>query len=403
MAQNFNPTQLLLESSDSKDTGCLLITGESVSWRVYIREGKIKYADCSIQLISQLKYYLLHHGWKAAAAALKDLPPLHIKTQAKLEKNSLGLNLYQQSLLWLLNEKHLDRTQFVQIIEDITQDSLEQCLWLTKGTFSCDREEKIPNWIIEEIDDSLSLDIPDLVNFLNQKLIKWQNCAADLFSPHQRPYLLDFRDIDKSSSLGVLSHKAFSELAELMRRGLSFRQLSIFLNKDELHIAQILSPYINRKVIHLRNPQSPLDKLPTIPKSPVTESENISQPDWASKTHKIVCIDDSPTILSEIKRFLNENFYQVTAIDDPVQASAVIFRLKPDLILMDITMPRINGYKLCSLLRGSQVFNDTPIIMVTGNTGLIDKARAKMAGATDYFTKPFTKESLTAIIDKYLK
>lgn len=403
MAQNFNPAQLLLESSDSKDTGCLLITGESVSWRVYLEQGKIKYADCSIQLMSQLKYYLLHHGWKATSAALKDLPPLYLKTQAKLEKNPLGLNLYKQSLLWLLNEKHLDRAQFAQIIEDVTQDSLEHCFWLTEGTFSCDREQTIPTWITEEIGDSISLDIPDLVNFLNQKLIKWQNCAADLFSPHQRPYLLDFRDIDKSSSLGVLSHKAFSELAELMRRGLSFRQLSIFLNKDELHIAQILSPYIDRKVIHLRSPQSPLDRLPTIPKSVVVEKENISKPSQAGKTHKIVCIDDSPTILSEIQRFLDEDRYQVTAIDDPVQASAVIFRLKPDLILLDITMPRINGYKLCSLLRGSKVFNETPIIMVTGNTGFIDKARAKMAGATDYFTKPFTKEGLMAIIDNYLE
>ena len=93
---------------------------------------------------------------------------------------------------------------------------------------------------------------------------------------------------------------------------------------------------------------------------------------------------------------------KVTAINDPVKASSVIFRLEPDLILLDITMPRINGYKLCGLLRSSHVFDETPIIMVTGNTGMIDKARAKLAGATDYFTKPFTQEGLMNIIEKHL-
>ncbi len=92
----------------------------------------------------------------------------------------------------------------------------------------------------------------------------------------------------------------------------------------------------------------------------------------------------------------------MTALEDPVQASSVIFRLEPDLILLDITMPRINGYKLCSLLRGSQAFHKTPIIMVTGNTGLIDKAKARIAGATDYFTKPFTQDGLRGIIQKHL-
>ena len=65
-------------------------------------------------------------------------------------------------------------------------------------------------------------------------------------------------------------------------------------------------------------------------------------------------------------------------------------------------MPRINGYRLCGLLRGSEYCDHTPIIMVTGNTGFIDKARAKIAGATDYLTKPFTKQGLTQIVTKHL-
>lgn len=400
MTQKLNPAQLLFESSSASNTGCLQIIEKSVSWKIYLQAGKIKYADCSIQLLSQLKYYLLRQSLKSASAALKDLPASYLKSQVKTDQNSLGSNLYEQSLLWLLNEKHLDHLQFAQLIEDITQDSLEHCLWLEAGTHSWNERELVPSWIKEQIGDSLTLDVSDLVNFLQQRLKKWQNCATDLFSPHQRPYFLDYRDINKYSSSGALSQQALNELARMMRRGLSFRQLSILLNRDELHIAQILSPYIQKKVIHLRNPQSPLDRLPHIPKLLVEEPEKPSQ---ASKVYKIACIDDSPTILSEIQRFLEEEQFAVTAIDDPVQASAVIFRLEPDLVLLDITMPRINGYKLCSLLRSSNAFKQTPIIMVTGNTGMIDKARAKMAGATDYLTKPFTQEGLMNIVNKYLQ
>ena len=213
-----------------------------------------------------------------------------------------------------------------------------------------------------------------------------------------------------------LGTKTASKLAQVIRGRTSIRQLSLLLHKDELLIAQTLSPYIEDKIIYLRPAQQPLDRLPSIPRpqktvqqpSQVTLSTNnnneVKKPDAAAvKTWKIVCIDDSPTILDEMKRFLSTERFEITAIDDPVQAVSAVFRINPDLILLDITMPKINGYKLCSLLRGSEYCNNTPIIMVTGNTGLIDKARAKIAGATDYFTKPFTQERLIDIVEKYLE
>ena len=181
-------------------------------------------------------------------------------------------------------------------------------------------------------------------------------------------------------------------------RGLSLRQISLILKQDELHLAQLLSPYIQEGIIYLRQPQPPFDGLPKVPKSKTNEAVP-----KVVKIYKIVCIDDSPTILNEIQRFLGEEKFHVTTVDDPVQASSVIFRIKPDLILLDITMPKINGYKLCSLLRSSGVFNETPIIMVTGNKGLLDKARAKLAGSTDYLTKPFTQKALMTVVEKYLE
>ena len=72
------------------------------------------------------------------------------------------------------------------------------------------------------------------------------------------------------------------------------------------------------------------------------------------------------------------------------------------MILLDIGMPNLDGYKLCSLLRNHPLFRITPIVMVTGKEGFIDRAKARLAGATDYITKPFTKSELLRIAFRYL-
>lgn len=395
--------KLLSKYSSSFSSGSLEIQSNSIRWKIYLEQGKLKYVDCSLQLLNQLNYYLHRQGWKDAVEALKNMPQSELNPAIdSTHDSSKSNNIYERAITWLKGQKYLDSCQVLQLIEDLTQDALESCLWINQPLFSW-HEEELPVWLQISTDNSLSMDLADVVNFLQHRLKQWQNCASEISSPHQRPYFLNYRDIEKSSSSKLLSHKVLQHLAQIMRRGLSFRQLSMFLDRDELHVAQILSPYIENKTIHLRNPQPPLHLLPTMPKSLVKdEEEKVVEESKTVKTFKIVCIDDSPTILSEIKRFLKEMPFEITAIDDPVQASAVIFRLQPDIILLDITMPRINGYRLCGLLRSSQAFEKTPIIMVTGNTSLIDKAKAKMAGASDYLTKPFTQEGLMKIVTKYL-
>lgn len=119
--------------------------------------------------------------------------------------------------------------------------------------------------------------------------------------------------------------------------------------------------------------------------------------------YTIACIDDSPTVLRAINEFLDDKIFSVLMIDDPVKALMQIIRNKPDLILLDVTMPNLDGYELCSLLRRHPEFKNTPIIMVTGNTGFIDRAKAKLVRASGYLTKPFGQSDLLKIIFKYLK
>ena len=396
-----NLIQVLSDYSSSKSSGYLEIKNNSIIWKVYLKEGKLRYVDCSLQSLAQFNYYLYHQGWKTLVKALQAIPKSELlNTQDSSNPNK---NIYERAIVWLYTEKHLDSSQFLQLIEDITQDCLETCLWMTQAEYVWYPEVEIPLWLEKTTLENLhSVDVLDVVKFLQQRLKGWQSCSPLVNSPHQRPYFSDYRDIERSPTSGVLSQKMLMELAKIMQRGLSFRQLSIYLNHDELHVAQILSPYIENKMIYLRSPQPPFDHLPTIPKPIKVEEKKIIPINRPVKLSKLVCIDDSPTILTEIQRFLKDLPLEITPINDPVQASSIIFRLNPDIILLDINMPKINGYNFCRLLRGIRGFSKTPIIMVTGNTGLIDKAKAKMSGATDYFTKPFTEASLKQMIIKYI-
>ena len=134
--------------------------------------------------------------------------------------------------------------------------------------------------------------------------------------------------------------------------------------------------------------------------SPTSEPPPKSSPQKSA--YRIACIDDSPTVLRAINEFLDDAIFSVLMINDPVKALMQIIRNKPDLILLDVSMPNLDGYELCSLLRRHPNFKTTPIIMVTSNTGFIDRAKAKLVKASGYLTKPFGQSDLLKIIFEHL-
>jgi two-component system, chemotaxis family, response regulator PixG len=153
------------------------------------------------------------------------------------------------------------------------------------------------------------------------------------------------------------------------------------------------------------DPSPPPSPSATAGNSPLTYAAQPEPPaiKAGAKSHyTIACIDDSPTVLRAINDFLDDKMFAVIMIDDPVKALMQIIRNKPDLILLDVTMPSLDGYELCSLLRRHPDFKNTPIIMVTSNTGLIDRAKAKLVRASGYLTKPFSQSDLLKFIFRYL-
>lgn len=116
---------------------------------------------------------------------------------------------------------------------------------------------------------------------------------------------------------------------------------------------------------------------------------------------KILVIDDSKTIRRTAETLLAKEGCEVFTAVDGFDALAKIADHRPDIIFVDIMMPRLDGYQTCSLIKNNQVFKETPVIMLSSKDGLFDRARGRLVGSEQYLTKPFTKDELLGAIQTH--
>jgi len=117
---------------------------------------------------------------------------------------------------------------------------------------------------------------------------------------------------------------------------------------------------------------------------------------------KILVIDDSKTIRRTAETLLAKEGCQVFTAVDGFDALSKIADHRPDIIFVDIMMPRLDGYQTCSLIKHNKTFNDTPVIMLSSKDGLFDRARGRLVGSEQYLTKPFTKDELLGAIHSHV-
>ncbi|HXH00642.1 MAG TPA: response regulator [Xanthomonadaceae bacterium] len=113
---------------------------------------------------------------------------------------------------------------------------------------------------------------------------------------------------------------------------------------------------------------------------------------------RVMVIDDSKTIRRTAETLLKREGCEVVTANDGFEALAKIADQKPQLIFVDIMMPRLDGYQTCALIKNNQLFKSTPVIMLSSKDGLFDKARGRIVGSEQYLTKPFTREELLGAI-----
>ncbi len=121
----------------------------------------------------------------------------------------------------------------------------------------------------------------------------------------------------------------------------------------------------------------------------------------ALKGVKVMIIDDSNTIRRSAEIFLSQAGCEVILAQDGFDALSKITDHEPDVVFVDIMMPRLDGYQTCSLIKRNAKYRTTPVIMLSSKDGLFDRARGRMVGSDEYLTKPFTKDTLLTAVREH--
>lgn len=116
---------------------------------------------------------------------------------------------------------------------------------------------------------------------------------------------------------------------------------------------------------------------------------------------KVMIIDDSKTIRKSAETLLSKEGCEVLTAEDGFEALAMIAVNKPDIIFVDIMMPKLDGYQTCTLIKNNRQFRDTPVIMLTSKDSIFDKARGRIVGSEEYLTKPFTRDDLLQAVSRH--
>ena len=133
----------------------------------------------------------------------------------------------------------------------------------------------------------------------------------------------------------------------------------------------------------------------------ISSSESVEAGSKSLSSLKVMIIDDSKTIRKSAETLLNKEGCEVLTAEDGFDALAKIAEHKPDLIFVDIMMPRLDGYQTCTLIKNNRQFRDTPVIMLTSKDSIFDKARGRIVGSEEYLTKPFTRDDLLQAVNRH--
>jgi len=224
-----------------------------------------------------------------------------------------------------------------------------------------------------------------------QKWALWTQNSLGPYSPNLAPTIAELERLEKEVNSSV-----YQNFVTLLDGHNTLRDLALQMQSDPMTITCSLLPYINRNFIQLSEVGD--IKLPielVVANHPTLSSRKPSTP-------TIACIDDSLQISLVMEQIMLKAGYKFLGIQQPLQAIPQLISQPPDLIFLDVRMPIINGYELCSQIRRISQLEKIPIIMLTGQDGIVDRMRAKLVGACDFVSKPIDDKKIIKVVEKFL-
>lgn len=347
----------LQEIAKKKLSGQLTIRDpntDSIYWRVYVGSGQIHYA-CSIGGGQERLAYLLQQNY----------PQLNL---VEIDKSQSDYQFLCHN--WQSGELSLQQVR--QLLFLLSQEAILQSLVLPEVQLAFDKKIGLDPLL-------LSVSLQQTVAPLQTSLSHWKQLQVDIQSPFHRPFI---KELERFAQAVYQKKTGKPQQIDLLTQNLSqnlcLYEVATKLKMDTLKLAMFLQPLIRAGIIGIH---------------PYRSSQNDKRP-------IVACIDDSKTVQRNVKLILESSGYRVIELIEPARALTMLVRDKPNVVLMDISMPEIDGYELCRMLRLSSALKEVPIVMLTGRDGLVDRIRARMVGATNYVTKPFQPQQLLSVVNE---
>ncbi|MEQ8540450.1 MAG: response regulator [Coleofasciculus sp. D1-CHI-01] len=326
---------------------------------------------------------------------------------------------------WLRNvaahspQLRLDRLTIQRDLSEFNQANCQTCwqyyllsLWVKQQKITPEQTKNLIQSVITEVlfdiahakqttyqikqDNTLSTQLPviDVENAIAQANQRWQAWHHDVvadYSPNLAPVIRQPKALEARTSEAV-----YQLLSKLLDGKHTLRDVAVQMKRDVLQVTRSLLPYIRWGLVELISiPDLPSPVKQESPENPSTTTQS-TQP-------LIACVDDSPLVCHTMEKLLTASGYRSLVIDDGLRAIALLIARKPDVIFLDLVMPNTNGYEICAKLRKLQAFQTTPIVILTGKDGIVDRVRAKLVGASDFLNKPIDAGTVLNVISQHLK
>lgn len=361
-------------------SGQLLLTGpRQIRWVFYLYLGRLVYATGGNHPVRRWRRNLVSY--------LPHIPSHMSAIQAeteRLELNSENFNCWEYELLclWVEQQKvsleqaaKMIRHTIVEVLFDVTQAMQVTCELKT------DKHLPFSSRLV-------LIDAEQVINEAGKGWQAWQSAKIADRSPDMAPVITQPEELQQQTNPQI-----YQTLSQLLDGQQTLRDLAVRMKRDVLTVTRSLLPYVQRGLVKLI-------EIPDIPPpiTPIDQEEN-----QGNQKITIACVDDSPLICQTMEKIITGAGYSFIGINDALRAIAILLAKKPDLIFLDLIMPNANGYEICSQLRKLTFFKHTPIVILTGNDGLVDRVRAKMVGSSDFLSKPIDANLVIETIRKHLK
>jgi len=364
---------------ESRFSGQLVISDkQDHTWVLYLYLGRVVYASGGIHPVRRWRRHVVAY----CPERLANLEKLQLSLAKIAQEESRISWEYQLLSLWI-DRSEIGREQATKVI----RATVTEVLFDVTQAMEVDCELIKDNLLTTRL---ILIDAEQVIGESNKLYCAWKDAKVADRSPDLAPIIRQHEALKSRTSPQV-----YQNLSQLLDGKQTLRDLSVRMKRDVATVTRSLLPYIQMGLVQLVAVD---DIAPPV-------STPVAQRLFKTKTPRrltIACIDDSPIICQTMESIITDAGYNFISEMDGLRAIAVLLSRKPDLIFLDLIMPNTNGYEICSQLRKLSFFKQTPIVILTGNDGIVDRVRAKMVGSTDFLGKPAQPQQVLGTIEKYV-